>query len=140
MTKDILEFNSNIQFVEGRGDLCKYVDAKGNYFLLPLAQLFLNCEYIELNEPNFKAMQFNGELDKELEYEKITAKTFKDKFEVTKNAKDKGTIVEADEEVSRVWIVRNGFKLAKTFNNMEEAHKLVNEFNDKLIAKMPKEV
>lgn len=140
MTKDILEFNSNINFIEGRGDLCKYVDAKGNYFLLPLAQLLLNCEYIEADEKQMKTLLYNGDIEKGIEFEKITAKTFKDKFEVTKNAKDKGTIVEADEEVSRVWIVKNGFKLAKSFNNMEEAHNLVNEFNDKLIAKMPKEV
>lgn len=138
MTKDLLEFNKNINFIEDRGDLCKYVDAKGNYFLLPLAQLFLNCEYVELNEPNFKAMVFNGNLDKELEYNKITVETKKDKFEVTHNPKDKGTIVDAEEEVSQVWIVRNGFKLSKSFNKMEEAHAFINEFNDKLIAKMPK--
>lgn len=139
MTKDLLEFNKNITFIENRGDLCKYCDEKGNYFLLPLAQLFLNCEYIEANEPNFKGMLFNGDVDKTLEYEKISVDTKKDKFEVTHNPKDKGTIVDAKEEVSRIWIVRNGFKLSKSFNNKEEAHKLVNEFNNMLIEKMPKE-
>lgn len=140
MTKDLLEFNSNVNFIEGRGDLCKYVDEKGNYFLLPLAQLFLNCEYIEANEPTFKAMQFNGEINKEEVYEKTTVKTQKHKFDITKNEKDKGVIVDDDEEVSQVWIVRNGFKLSKSFNTKEEAHNLVDEFNNKLIAKMPKEV
>ena len=132
MEKDLLKFNEKIEFL-GSKEIFKYIDERGNLILLPLSQLFLSCEYLELEEPQFKMAIFQGEIDKNLEYEKATVNRKKDKFEVTNNEKDKGIIIDADVEVSKVWIIRNGLKLAKSYNNMEEATNYTNEWNSRVM-------
>lgn len=128
MEKKLVKFNENIEFLESK-EICKYIDEKGNIIMLPISQLFLSCEYLELEEPQFKIATFQEEVDKDLEYEKTTITRKKDKFEITKNEKDKGTIIDTEVEVSKIWIVRNGLKLAKSYNNMKEALEYVENWN-----------
>lgn len=132
MEKNIIEFNNHIEFL-GSKEVCKYIDKKGNLILLPMSQLFLSCEYLELEESQFKIAIFQEEIDKELEYEKGIAIRKKDKFELTGKEKDKGTIVDTEVEVSKVWIVRNGLKLSKSYNNMKDAIRYVEDWNQKLM-------
>mgnify|MGYP007020100659 CR=1 FL=1 len=140
MEKDLVKFNEKIEFLNSK-DICRYIDEKGNLIMLPLSQLFLSCEFLELEEPQLKIAIFQGEVDKSLEYEKATILRKKDKFEVTKNEKDKGTIIETEVEVSKIWVVRNGLKLAKSYNKMDEAISYVKDYNDNLmkIAKLIEE-
>ena len=72
MEKDLLLFNKHIQFVEN-GKIATYEDEKGNYFTVSLApkyqhiaQLLLNCEYIEADAVQMKSLQYNGDIDKDM--------------------------------------------------------------------------
>ena len=56
-----------------------------------------------------------------------------DKCTKTKNEKDKGTIIDAEVEVSQVWVVKNGIGLTKAFANKEEALSYVEEINNKCL-------
>ena len=56
-----------------------------------------------------------------------------DKYTKTKNEKDKGTIIDAEVEVSQVWVVKNGLSLTKAFNVKKDALKLVEELNNKYL-------
>lgn len=140
MEKDLIKFIENIKDL-GSKEIVQYEDEKGNLVLLPISQLFLSCEYVELEEAQLKIAVFNKQLDENLELEKATVTKKKDKYEITKREKDKGTIIDTEVEVSKVWFVKNGIQMSKAYNNKEEALKYVKEYNNKLmkIAKLIEE-
>ena len=131
MERDLIKFNRNITKVTK--EIAKYEDEKGNYMLIPTGQLLCNIEYMELDEISYKKALFEKIIDKDVEYNKITITKPVDKYTKTKNEKDKGTIIDAEVEVSQVWVVKNGIGLTKSFDSKEKALELVNELNNKYL-------
>lgn len=131
MERDLIKFNKNITKVTK--EITKYEDEKGNYMLIPTGQLLCNVEYMELDEISYKKALFEMIIDKDGEYNKITITKPVDKYTKTKNEKDKGTIIDAEVEVSQVWVVKNGLGLTKSFNNKEKALSYVEEINNKYL-------
>ena len=131
MERDLIKFNENITKVTK--EIAKYEDEKGNYMLIPTGQLLCNVEYMELDEISYKKALFEMIIDKDVEYNKITITKPVDKYTKTKNEKDKGTIIDAEVEVSQVWVVKNGMGLTKAFNVKKDALKLVEELNNKYL-------
>ena len=131
MERNLIKFNKNITKVTK--EISKYEDEKGNYMLIPTGQLLCNVEYMELDEISYKKALFEMIIDKDVEYNKITITKPVDKYNKTKNEKDKGTIIDAEVEVSQVWVVKNGLGLTKAFNSMDKALELVNELNNKYL-------
>ena len=130
MEKDLINFMEKLEYI-GSKDVVKYEDEKGNLLLLPIA--ILSCEYIEAEEPTFKAMLFENKADKKIEYNKIKVTKKKDKYEVTKKEKDKGIIVEVETEVYQIWLVRNSLQMMKAFNDKDIALAYVNKYNDEIL-------
>ena len=131
MERDLIKFNKNITKVTK--EIAKYEDEKGNYMLIPTGQLLCNVEYMELDEISYKKALFEMIIDKDVEYNKIMITKPVDKYTKTKNEKDKGTIIDAEVEVSQVWVVKNGMGLTKAFNVKKDALKLVEELNNKYL-------
>lgn len=138
MEKDLLKFNEKLD-VKREGQVVSYGDDKGNYFIVALApkyqhiaQLLLNCEYIEADEIQMKTLLYNGDIEKGIEFETTTVSRPVSKYEITKKESDKTTIVDRDVKVSKVWVVKNGFKLTKSFNKMADAIEFCKTENDKL--------
>ena len=131
MERDLIKFNKNITKVTK--EIAKYEDEKGNYMLIPTGQLLCNVEYMELDEISYKKALFEMIIDKDVKYNKITITKPVDKYTKTKNEKDKGTIIDAEVEVSQVWIVKNGLSLTKAFDNKEKALFYVEEINNKYL-------
>lgn len=138
MEKDLLKFNEKLD-VTREGQVVTYGDDKGNYFIVALApkyqhiaQLLLNCEYIEADEIQMKTLLYNGDIEKGIEFEIATVSRPVSKYEITKKESDKTTIVDRDVKVSKVWVVKNGFKLTKSFNKMADAIEFCQTENDKL--------
>lgn len=131
MERNLIKFNKNITKVTK--EIAKYEDEKGNYMLIPTGQLLCNVEYMELDEISYKKALFEMIIDKDVEYNKITITKPVDKYTKTKNEKDKGTIIDAEVEVSQVWVVKNGIGLTKAFNVKKDALKLVEELNNKYL-------
>ena len=131
MERDLINFNKNITKVTK--EIAKYEDEKGNYMLIPTGQLLCNVEYMELDEISYKKALFEMIIDKDVEYNKIIITKPVDKYTKTKNEKDKGTIIDAEVEVSQVWVVKNGIGLTKAFNVKKDALKLVEELNNKYL-------
>ena len=131
MERDLIKFNKNITKVTK--EIAKYEDEKGNYMLIPTGQLLCNVEYMELDEISYKKALFEMIIDKDGEYNKITITKPIDKYTKTKNEKDKGTIIDAEVEVSQVWIVKNGLGLNKAYNSKEKALSYVEEINNKYL-------
>ena len=131
MERDLIKFNKNITKVTK--EIAKYEDEKGNYMLIPTGQLLCNVEYMELDEISYKKALFEMIIDKDVEYNKITITKPVDKYTKTKNEKDKGTIIDAEVEVSQVWVVKNGLGLTKAYDSKEKALSYVEEINNKYL-------
>ena len=131
MERDLIKFNENITKVTK--EIAKYEDEKGNYTLIPLAQLLCNIEYMELDEPMYKKALFEKIIEKDVEYNKIKTTKVVDKSTITHNKKDQGTLVDNEVEVSQVWVVKNGLGLTKSFDSREKALQLVDELNNKYL-------
>ena len=131
MERDLIKFNERVSKLTK--EIAKYEDEKGNYMLIPTGQLLCNVEYMELDEISYKKALFEMIIDKDVEYNKITITKPVDKYTKTKNEKDKGTIIDAEVEVSQVWVVKNGLSLTKAFDNKEKALSCVEEINNKYL-------
>lgn len=131
MERDLIKFNKNITKVTK--EITKYEDEKGNYMLIPTGQLLCNVEYMELDEISYKKALYEMIIDKDAEYNKIIVTKPVDKYTKTKNEKDKGTIIDAEVEVSQVWVVKNGLGLTKAYNEKVRALQVVNELNNKYL-------
>ena len=133
MKKDLAEFMKNITMVNK--DLSTYEDEKGFYYVVGTAQLLCGVEYLELEEPHLKQLEFNQEIDK-LDYHKITTKKTKIKSDITHKDKDNSTLIEADVEVSQVWVVKNQLKINKSFTEKAEALQFAKEVNNEVFSKL----
>lgn len=131
MEKDLIKFNKNITKVTK--EIAKYEDEKGNYMLMPTGQLLCNVEYMELDEISYKKALFEMIIDKNIKYNKIKITKAVDKSTITHNKKDQGTIIDAEVEVSQVWVVKNGIGLTKAFDNKEKAIKYVEGLNKEIL-------
>ena len=131
MERDLIKFNKNITKITK--EIAKYEDEKGNYTLIPVAQLLCNVEYMELDEPMYKKALFEKIIEKDVEYNKIKATKVVDKSTITHNKKDQGTLIDNEVEVSQAWVVKNGIGLTKSFDSKDKALELVNELNNKYL-------
>ena len=131
MERDLIKFNENITKVTK--EIAKYEDEKGNYTLIPVAQLLCNVEYMELDEPMYKKALFEKIIEKDVEYNKIKTTKVVDKSTITHNKKDQGTLVDNEVEVSQVWVVKNGIGLTKAYDEKVRALQVVNELNNKYL-------
>ena len=131
MERDLIKFNERVSKLTK--EIAKYEDEKGNYMLIPTGQLLCNVEYMELDEISYKKALFEMIIDKDVEYNKITVTKPIDKYTKTKNEKDKGTIIDAEVEVSQVWVVKNGLGLTKSYDEKVRALQVVNELNNKYL-------
>ena len=131
MERDLIKFNERVSKLTK--EIAKYEDEKGNYMLIPTGQLLCNVEYMELDEISYKKALFEMIIDKDVEYNKITITKPVDKYTKTKNEKDKGTIIDAEVEVSQVWVVKNGIGITKAYDEKVRALQVVNELNNKYL-------
>lgn len=115
-------------------DLGEYFNEEtGVKYLIPTSYLFSKVEYLELTNDELQVAIFNQEVDKtDLKYDYIEVTRPKSKYEVTKKNEDKYTIIDSKVKVNRIWVVSNGLKFKETFNNKEDALKLVDNINEKL--------
>ena len=131
MERDLIKFNERVSKLTK--EIAKYEDEKGNYMLIPTGQLLCNVEYMELDEISYKKALFEMIIDKDVEYNKITVTKPIDKYTKTKNEKDKGTIIDAEVEVSQVWVVKNGLGLTKAYDSKEKAIEYVEGLNEETL-------
>lgn len=131
MERDLIKFNENITKVTK--EIAKYEDEKGNYTLIPVAQLLCNIEYMELDEIMYKKALFEKIIEKDVEYNKIKTTKVVDKSTITHNKKDQGILVDNEVEVSQVWVVKNGIGLTKAYDEKVRALQVVNELNNKYL-------
>lgn len=114
-------------------DLSEYYDKeKGIKYLLPNSYIWTRVDYYELTNQELKKAIFEETVDdiKDLNY--IEVERRQSKYEITKREEDRWTITSAKVKVNQLWVVSNGMKIKQTFNNKEDALKLLDKINEPL--------
>lgn len=128
---DLKKFNETVETLENK--LARYADEEGNILILPISGLICKCEHLKIDESNKVQMEFNKEIPKGLELNKVTVTTQVFKNTITGNKRDRNTIVDQEVEVYELWRVTNGLGMKLVFNNQEEAVNYCNDINNKYI-------
>lgn len=106
----------------------------GVRYVVPNGYVLARCDYLELTNEEVKKEKFNQNINNEdIKFNYIKSTRPAPKYEQTKREADKYTIIDAEVQVNQVWVVSNGLKFKNTFNNKEEAMKLTEEINNKLM-------
>lgn len=106
----------------------------GVRYVVPNGYVLARCDYLELTNEEVKKEKFNQNINNEdIKFNHIKSTRPAPKYEQTKIEADKYTIIDAEVQVNQVWVVSNGLKFKNTFNNKEEAMKLTEEINNKLM-------
>lgn len=129
--ENIIDFMKHVTILNK--DIAEYSDEeKGIKYIMPTSYVFARCDYLELTNDELKKEQFNQSIDKGVEFNYIETTRPMPKYEKTKIEADRFTIIESKVKVNQIWLVSNGMKVHKTFNNKEEALELVNKINEEV--------
>lgn len=131
MLEDLKTFMSKITILNK--DLSEYYDKeKGVKFLVPNSYIWTRLDYFEYTNQELKKAIFEEQVDSGIEFNYIDSTRRQSKYEITKREEDRWTITESKVKVNQVWVVSNGMKYKQTFNNKEDALKLLDEINNPL--------
>lgn len=132
VNENLKEFMENVTIINK--DMSEYYNKeKGVKYIIPNSYLFVRADYLELTNEEVKRERFNQTINKEpKEFNIIESTRPVSKYETTKREEDKYTIIDGKIKVNQVWVVANGMKYKQTFNNKEDALKLVDEINEPL--------
>ena len=132
--EDIISFNSKIEML-GK-DLSLYKDEeKGILFPLNTVHLLARVDYLELDKQELIIAKFQKKVE-DLKYNTKEVDRPAPKNEITKREEDKYTITNKKVIVSQIWNVSNSAGVYKSFTNKEEAIKLAEEINKKVLEKL----
>lgn len=134
VNEDLKTFMDHLNIINK--DISEYVnEEKGVRYIVPNSYVFTRCDYLELTNEEVKKEKFNQNINNEdIKFNYIESTRPAPKYETTKREEDKYTIVDAKIKVNQVWVVSNGLKFKNTFNNKEDAIKLTNSINEKLLS------
>ena len=123
-----------MKHVTVKKEMSEYYDPeKGIKYMIPNSYLWSRCDYLELTNEELKKEQFSQNIEKtDLKFNYIETTRPKPKYEITKNEADKYTITDIKVKANQVWLVSNGLKFNKVFNNKEEALELTDKINNLL--------
>lgn len=129
--ENLIEYMEHITIINK--DISEYKDEeKGIEYIVPTSYVFARCDYLELTNDELKKEEFNQTIEHDIKFNYIETTRPMSKYEKTKNEADRWTIIDGKVKVNQIWNVSNGLKIRKTFNNKEDALKLVKEINDKV--------
>lgn len=132
VNEDLKEFMSHLTLLNK--DYSEYFnEEKGTKYMVPNSYIYARCDYLELTNDELKKERFAQNINKEpKEFNQIESTRPVSKYETTKREEDKYTIIDGKVKVNQVWRVTNGMKFKQTFNNKEEALKLLDSINEPL--------
>lgn len=131
METNLINFMNNTEIL-GK-DFSMYKDEeKGIIFPLNTVHLLARVDYLELDKNEYTIAVFQKKIE-DLEYNETTIKRPVPKNEITKDDKDKYTIVEKELKAKQVWNVSNSAGAYKSFSSKKEATSLANDINAKVL-------
>lgn len=105
---------------------------KGLIYPLSNATLLTRVDYLELTKEELEKAKFENKVDKN-DYKMYDCEKLVPKYEITKIEADKYTITTKKVKATHIWNVSNQMGIHTTFENQDEAFKLCEEINNKVL-------
>lgn len=105
---------------------------KGLVYPLSVATLLTRVDYLELTKEELEKAKFERKVDKN-DYKMYDCEKLVPKYEITKIEADKFVITSKKVKATHIWNVSNQAGIHQTFENQEEAFKLCEEINNKVL-------
>lgn len=105
---------------------------KGLVYPLSVATLLTRVDYLELTKEELEKAKFERKIDKN-DYKMYDCEKLVPKYEITKIEADKFVITSKKVKATHIWNVSNQAGIHQTFENQEDAFKLCEEINNKVL-------
>lgn len=105
---------------------------KGLSYPLTLAHLLTRVDYLELGKEELTKAKFEEKIDNK-DYKMTDCEKLVPKSDITKNKEDMFTMTTKKFKGAKIWNVSNQVGIHTTYENPEEAFKLSDEINNKII-------
>lgn len=107
-------------------------EEKGIQYPLGVASLLARVDYLELTKGEIEKAKFEQQIDKK-EYKMYDCTRVVSKYEITKVEADRFVLTDKKVKATHIWNVSNQLGIHTTLENKEEAFKLCNEINKKVL-------
>lgn len=107
-------------------------EEKGIQYPLGVASLLARVDYLELTKGEIEKAKFEQQIDKK-EYKMYDCTRVVSKYEITKVEADRFVLTDKKVKATHIWNVSNQLGIHTTLEDKEEAFKLCNEINKKVL-------
>ena len=129
--ENLQEFMSKVKI--HNKDIAIYTnEEKGVQYPLGVASLLARVDYLELTKGEIEKAKFEQQIDKK-EYKLYDCTRVVSKYEITKVEADRFVLTDKKVKATHIWNVSNQLGIHTTLEDKEEAFKLCNEINEKVI-------
>lgn len=129
--ENLQEFMSKVKI--HNKDIAVYTnEEKGVQYPLGVASLLARVDYLELTKGEIEKAKFEQQIDKK-EYKLYDCARVVSKYEITKVEADRFVLTDKKVKATHIWNVSNQLGIHTTLEDKEEAFKLCNEINEKVI-------
>lgn len=130
-SETLQEFMSKIEIKNK--DIAIYTNNdKGVIYPLSLASLLVRVDYLELTKEEVEKAKFEQQIEKK-DYQMYDCNKVVSKYEITKLEADRFVLTDKKVKATHIWNVSNQLGIHTTLEDKEEAFKLCNEINDRII-------
>lgn len=130
-SETLQEFMSKIEIKNK--DIAIYTNNdKGVIYPLSLASLLVRVDYLELTKEEVEKAKFEQQIEKK-DYKMYDCNKVVSKYEITKLDADRFVLTDKKVKATHIWNVSNQLGTHTTLEDKEEAFKLCNEINDRII-------
>ena len=130
-SETLQEFMSKIEIKNK--DIAIYTNNdKGVIYPLSLASLLVRVDYVELTKEEVEKAKFEQQIEKK-DYKMYDCNKVVSKYEITKLDADRFVLTDKKVKATHIWNVSNQLGIHTTLEDKEEAFKLCNEINDRII-------
>ncbi len=114
-------------------DIALYTNQeKGIMYPLSLAGLLTKVDYLELTKDELEKAKFEQKIEKK-DYQMYDCTRVVSKYEITKVEADRFVLTDKKVKATHIWNVSNQLGIYSTFESKEDAFKLCEEINNKVI-------
>ena len=107
-------------------------EQEGLMYPITLAHLLCRVDYLELDEKELKVSKFKNIIE-DKDYKMQDCEKLIPKSEITKKEEDTFTLTKKSYKGAKVWNVSNQLGIHTTYENQEDAFKLCEEINKKVL-------
>lgn len=130
-SETLQEFMSKVEIKNK--DIAIYTNNdKGVIYPLSLASLLSRVDYLELTKEEVEKAKFEQQIEKK-DYKMYDCNKVVSKYEITKLDADRFVLTDKKVKATHIWNVSNQLGIHTTLEDKEEAFKLCNEINDRII-------